>query len=1267
MTPTDINPPPSKTYFQEFRVPGEKELTLIPAVQHPITNDLYVIWSDITDCFPGVTKIKHTNVYVPKLRDTRLYRVKPWGIKYHAGVVLDVAFKKRASFVNGISNKNENSKSIGIQTVCFKEEEHRAVVVANGEGGEVVGQDMDASENGQDDGGDGAGRDDKYDSGDEKGGYDDEDDEGGGDEGDSVDREQESMTEEQEDGARDLDNISDMSTEQAPEHAVEQAVEEAVVAPTTDFLHATDDEDEDEQEGTEQDKEDEMKEREMEEEDGEEEGKEEAEGGEEVVEDEEEEEEEMAEEEEAEEEEEMAEEEEAEEQGEEAEEGEQEEESSVVQEESSSVQESPVVHVHREIPLTIENLVKHRVKDILKSQYSWDQQCGHSRFFVFLPVLEPATTYLRITTTVTTISTPATTPATGVHKNTKFQLYYLCDCYEIPGSAGKITPHWVNKNGIDDISIPSAEDLYQQQLRTLIPLVGDYTMGVLEMLKYGVYIDKAPREVSQRVDMAISYLGTRGIRSCESYMAEMTSNPANAVSDAMLDRVPTIAVLNVETLEAFKSGIVRSPYERYGEMFPYRTLEGDIRWLCGYHWMDTWTNMGYYSRALTFKDNLMSSESRYDPIYGIVSSRVKNMKRAREFFDMVQHMARNPVFTVWLDCDLTLDDEAELANMVGRLSVAVINIITRDRKGTQEEIDTGMEYGQLKMTAAALRNPDIELFTISEAERGKEYVYNQLPNMLNVHLAYEPKSKDRITAVQRGVRGGKVKMFLRATNAGRAIAEMRRIAGGMHHFAELRFGPNHHRFAITLAPDTAGESGCDVKDTDLCREGLVSFLDRRQWRDEIVYSSSIPYGTRYLYLGYITKADIKILLARAGSEVRDLITHNKHLRSLTVNVVTLDYEPSRIYETYKDLISEHPTIEAFVIQFQRIKGTSSSFRWRNLTDAANVRVDVSCGRGDNVEAMFQRYAPLIERLRVHDLSPKDAAALIKSMRRKKKPLALKYLSINDIHLMDPAVREVLQEVIVKGALNDVVIRGCVIPLPVQAAQAGKATKAIQPRLSGKKEVSTQAAKLEANVKIWADFIVPIRHKVTELYLQDDPERRFLQAMELQPVMLPEMTGLTTFHLTSTTPAGTSLFDRPWLEVLLEFKGPVPHDIDVQDEDPLEVRVKEIFALRSQMTDVRAITDFCLQEVAMDPEDWDPLLRYMDFTQVVSFEVRQTNALSKALLLHIAGFVPIDSTVLKHFVVSDGIGIGDETATALGEKLGTKRFKGTHINLNGFVV
>ncbi|KAF8943946.1 hypothetical protein BGZ47_004872 [Haplosporangium gracile] len=296
---------------------------------------------------------------------------------------------------------------------------------------------------------------------------------------------------------------------------------------------------------------------------------------------------------------------------------------------------------------------------------------------------------------------------------------------------------------------------------------------------------------------------------------------------------------------------------------------------------------------------------------------------------------------------------------------------------------------------------------------------------------------------------------------------------------------------------------------------MMMFFDRRQWCDEIDYSSDIPYGSR-------------------------------HLRSLTVNLFTLEYEPSRFYETYKDLISDHPTIETFEIQFQR----------------------------DSVETIFQRYAPLIERLEVDELSPKDATVL-KSVRRKKKPLALKHLSVKDIHLMKPVVRVILQEIIVKGALEDVVIRESVIPQATLADLTANPAKAVQLRLTAKKETSIQAAKLEANVKIWGEFIVAIRHKVTELY---------------------------------------------WLEVLLEFKDLVPRDIDVPDEDPLEARIKGIFALRSQMTNVRAITDISLQEVAMDPKDWNPLLRYMDFSQVVGFEVRQTNALSKALLLHIAGFV-----------------------------------------------
>jgi hypothetical protein len=64
----------SETYFQAFRVPDEKEPVQIPVVIHPTLNQLYVLWSDISDCFPKATRVQFKDVYVPKLKDARLYR-----------------------------------------------------------------------------------------------------------------------------------------------------------------------------------------------------------------------------------------------------------------------------------------------------------------------------------------------------------------------------------------------------------------------------------------------------------------------------------------------------------------------------------------------------------------------------------------------------------------------------------------------------------------------------------------------------------------------------------------------------------------------------------------------------------------------------------------------------------------------------------------------------------------------------------------------------------------------------------------------------------------------------------------------------------------------------------------------------------------------------------------------------------------------------------------------------------------------------------------
>jgi hypothetical protein len=88
-------------HFQAFRAPGEKGLIQIPVVLHPTLNELYVIWSDISDCFPEATRIQFQNVFVPKLRDPRLYR---YFIALFFIFLSRQTIKNKGEYINQIEN-----------------------------------------------------------------------------------------------------------------------------------------------------------------------------------------------------------------------------------------------------------------------------------------------------------------------------------------------------------------------------------------------------------------------------------------------------------------------------------------------------------------------------------------------------------------------------------------------------------------------------------------------------------------------------------------------------------------------------------------------------------------------------------------------------------------------------------------------------------------------------------------------------------------------------------------------------------------------------------------------------------------------------------------------------------------------------------------------------------------------------------------------------------------------------------------------------------
>ncbi|KAF9126485.1 hypothetical protein BGX30_015225 [Mortierella sp. GBA39] len=1120
----------SQTFFQAFRASSEREHILIPAVQHPITKDLYVLWSDITDCFPGMIRVQYHNVYVPKLRGDDLYRIKPFGIRYHAELVLDIVYGNKP--LPPVNKKSNNSRS-----TTGKLEDHPAWPKSsqNVPVEATPSQDVVAATNG------GARR--KTGKGD-----------GGGPTRGEVqtgDVEQEINLEEAGYEYSDFTEYSDNYSDYSDEF-----------------------ESEEEEEG----------------------------------------------------------------------------------ETPKSIRELPADHAPQDKPLRVESLVRHRTRDIFKARYTWTELRGHSRLFCFLPILEEDVPSGENEAPQAPLTTKT---AMEIYQNTGFEFYFLCDCGGIPGAKEHAGPHWIDKNGKQKHSMPSAEDLSQQQIRKILPFVGEYVMGVLEMLKYGVFLDKMPLSGHEHLSRAIKYLESKGFRSSASLLADMNSkSDGGVVTRAVLDDVEPIAVLDEKVFASLQSVLVRGPYDDYASLYPFKTSAGDVRWMCGRHWYNMWPDKEMYASAFAFRKDPMSSEGWYDSLFGVWSSRIKSMNRAREYFKMAEKMTWNPVFTVWLDWDLSLEHEEELAQAVSRLSAAAVHIIVRPREGTQEETNAGFSCGYLRLVAAAVRQLDIGTFTLTRQEEDKadyDFESTDTPSMLKM---YGPLSRDYIALVERAVKGGRMKATLMPSNVDTAIQTVRRHATGLHHFAELRFGLASHLFADNLTIKVA-ESIKDARegrgaeeDTDFFSGDAQSLFHKRQGWDEFSIVSGSQCDRGDFFMGFLNEARFEVSFERDREFIRNLLTVNTGLRLLVLGSRGFDYDPSEVFEAYKEELADHLSLDTLTVQPGLFVGRKSTFTWRSLQEPDTLGIDIICDQADRAGMMIHRYGFLIDRLELEGLNLADAAAMDKATRRKKRPLALKYLSIKDIHLMEPAVRIILREMIVKGAIKEVVVQGSVF------------------HQAGKKEVPITPAKLEANVKIWCDFLVAIRSKVTELSVQDDPQRRFLRAMELQPVLLPEMPRLGTFHLTCATPAGSSIFDRPWLETLLEFKGPVPKDIDLPDKDPARIQAMEIFTKRNKMTDFRAITDFRLNEVVMDPEDWKGLLLYMDFSQMVKFEVRQTNALSRETLLEIAESVPKDSAVLKHFVVSDGTIVNDETAIALEEKVGPKIVHtegGALISLNGFNV
>ncbi|KAG0276200.1 hypothetical protein BGZ95_007855 [Linnemannia exigua] len=1298
--------PDPDTFFQAFRSEREAELILIPVVQHPTQGDLYVIWTDITDCFPGATRIQFDNVFIPKLRDKRCYRVKPHGIKYHSGIVLDVVYGDKGSSSNKkIRTSTSNTRSDNIKTERSATSGSRAgePSSSHGQNGLAAGGKGEPSEDYQSSSSviNGESVPSLSSTGVSSGSSavssprlrhledisqadieDDEDHQYHGDEdcvengNEDDDRGQKDNNDDQEDrneGPEVLKEASVVQFEPAPRRLARSTkpkekvagletleTQKAVgVAKNGSSLQVA--RDTDRTEDAEEEKPDST--------DDDERPSYSKELGDpatrELI-------------------------------------------SNTIAEcrpaltamaeTNQKFQRVRSTTSSPNTPLGIFELLEHRVKDIFKSRRSWTRS-NHSRFFCFLPILEDppgiakeettamtaAATTLTITppttsetkSTTTSTSAPSTTstsaPSTTsvptfdcdraeIRADTRFQFYYICDCGDVPGFEGRWYPHCNLDQGVNNAhhhqhKRMSAETLSQQQLDELIPMIGEYVVAVLEMLLYGVYIDNVlrfPATLSQealvRILLAKEYFESKGVLSCDIYYHNKTRGPNGDASNLSLDDIEPIAPLDDKTSESFAHKVVKHRWEEYDELIPYRTSEGDVRWICQPHWYDMAPKREWMV-ARTFSVNPASTKSEYLTYQGAFVAEITNRQRMVDFFLLAGRLTRTSIIRVSLNWDMTTEDEIFVGEAIMTLAAAGLHITIRPPINIKS--GSGLIGGCLRLTMAALRNPNLEAFKLFQRSltKEKEYpVYDERRNILASHFSMEG-----LAAWTRPEKNGKVKASLTVIDVDRAIKSVRLFAKGLHHFSELclTIEPVWKVVTIKFAEPGSGKPGCNVEDTDYKNNDVIWYLEKRELCDEVIYKGIGMVDNRFLFSRCLTEVRLEFSLAQDRLKLRDVIKLNRNLKELHLENPAKD-DPSQIFEAYKALLANHPSIIHFDICHRHLSRNSSNFAWSNPNDPAKMRLRISCFEGDKVQSLFQKNALIIESLCVDQLQPSESAALEKAMRPKKGTSALEFVSITDPHLMEPSVLDDLKKIILRANLDRVAVFGSLKRTrtnpdnenEVVVSQAGRAMVKTSKDSRAKggdgdsddddDDDDDDEEDETENAIIWADFLVAIRSKLTRLSVRCNGS--IFKALESRMINSLDMPRLKDLSLLGSW--DLTLFSYPWIEKLLHLKK----------------HRKE------------RIESFHVSGATILPDEWNVLLRTLDFSRLTKFQIEQENPLPPELLGPITDAIPDGKSEMDIFMVSDDRTLDGYALLQYEEKVRAKLAKqNIVVMINGYTI
>ncbi|KAG0292471.1 hypothetical protein BGZ96_004101 [Linnemannia gamsii] len=943
-----------------------------------------------------------------------------------------------------------------------------------------------------------------------------------------------------------------------------------------------------------------------------------------------------------------------------------------------STMSQPFVRPPRQGQLTVEDLIEHRVKNILMTRQRWiEAVCP--RFFCILPTSDDAASRAPVTLTnwdpstdieatpltMTLLNPPTSAPDSSV---ANFHFFFICDCCDVPGYEQEWFPHGTLKENIHNY------DLTLNVVDDMVPKYGEYIMGVLEMLKYGVYINnrlkfpaQTDAEVQRRLSVAIDFLESRNILSSAKYysqnLATLKKDPTGA---SLLAGLTPIEPLSKTMTKVLARRLEMTHVPLFEGMSPYRTKEGDVRWVCLPHWYDM-SPQEEWAVLNKFQGNNQFIKSEYHTNLATFRAIAMNRAKAQEFYSLAGRMTTTCVFRLFCDFDMNSQDEAHLCEAVEKFAAACVHITVRPKIGVHDGAMHGFAKGYWTITLAALGNKKLEGFRLVQG------ISDDPPNF---RAHYERSDLERsttdhvrlLTRMKRSAHDKRLSVTMVVTDIDRAVNTVRRHVKGLHNFSKLILATDFafNEVQARFARLESGVAGCDMEDTDYEGE-LESFFVRRGGCDTIKYTCIGMPDNQFLMSRALTTVQMAFSLVRDRTKVRELIKHSKALSSLTLQNSTRD-DPSQIYENLKALLASHASLKELSVQHRQGNNRPSSFVWHSPNDLAKMRVHMSFGQGDKVRAMFQKYATSIEELTVDGIETADAAVFEKSMRTKKGPIKLCRMVLRGLHLWEPFALEEFKKVILRLRITEVTVSGGIddheeFPHDAQGKDGNYVAPApVAPRARKSKGMS-----VSTRVSIWFEFIFAIRGCLTGINLWGKATTQLVQMLgtrlkeSIQMPLLNELTLSGDWKM--------SLLHYPWIERLVEYKSESKRRPQCSST-MIEANTVNAFVsfegLDAQPINMVALLVFDISRIPILDDEWERLLKHLDLYRLREFLIRQPNPMSPKTLAAIVDQVPRGS-LLETFSIDEELGLSRDDVILQHRRIKETTSDKITIMINGYIV